>query len=104
MHLALASYDKTLSVWDMEVDHLFTFPIKYPEGVCSVAYSRDGRYLASSTTNQGAMVHDAMTGELLCTVPTTANLRVMAIDFSSDGTAVIIGGYDGDVEQWRWKR
>jgi WD40 repeat protein len=67
--------------------------------VWSVAYSPDGKLLATGGHNQAVDLWDAHTGEHLRTVGTHDHL-VLSVAFSPDGKRLASGGYDKVLKLW----
>jgi WD40 repeat protein len=63
-----------------------------------VAWSRDGRRLATASWDRTVRVWSADTGELIRTIP--AGVGGHAVAFSPDGARVAIGTIDGKVQVW----
>ncbi|MBA3555173.1 MAG: pentapeptide repeat-containing protein, partial [Gemmatimonadales bacterium] len=67
-HIASASRDKTLRVWDAETgDPLLTLT-GHTGGLSACAYSPDGQHIASASYDQTLRIWDARTGEPLLTL------------------------------------
>jgi WD40 repeat protein/tRNA A-37 threonylcarbamoyl transferase component Bud32 len=66
--------------------------------VYSVAYSRDGRYLASASQDRTVKIWDPVTSQLIRTI--RASQEVYAVVFHPDGTRLASGGKDQMVTLW----
>ncbi|MBI5760743.1 MAG: SUMF1/EgtB/PvdO family nonheme iron enzyme [Planctomycetales bacterium] len=67
--------------------------------VLSVAFSADGKRLASASYDQTVKVWDAMTGQETLTLNGHTK-RVESVAFSSDGTRLASASFDGTVKVW----
>ena len=66
-----------------------------------MAYSPDGKYLATASYDKTAKVWDAATGKELATIAGHAG-PVEAVAFSPDGKILATGSYDRTVKLWDW--
>src|SRR5262249_21750962 len=69
--------------------------------LASVAYSPDGKYLATGSYDRAAKVWDMNTNRELITLK-GHQAAVEAVAFSPDGTRLATGSYDGTVKLWDW--
>src|SRR5258708_1836512 len=69
--------------------------------LASVAYSPDGKYLATGSYDKTAKVWDTNTNRELITLVGHQG-TVEAVAFSPDGTRLATGSYDGTVKLWDW--
>ncbi|MDX1417646.1 MAG: hypothetical protein R3293_25810, partial [Candidatus Promineifilaceae bacterium] len=95
---ATADNDGTVRVWDLnaaEGERLLLSLAGHGSSVRSVAYSPDGRFIASAGANQ-IHVWDAQTGEALYTLPGHKKV-VLDIAFSPNGSYLAGAGADGTV-------
>lgn len=68
--------------------------------VSSVAYSPDGKYIASGDSDRKIIIHDAKTGKKEISGWCYHTARVSTLDWSPDSTLVASGGLDGSVIVW----
>ena len=91
--------DKTIKVWDaitgMELATLFG----HTEYVLAVAYSPDGKHIASGSMDGTVKIWDAITGSELTTFTGHA-LYVNAVTYSPDGIHITSGASDKDLKIW----
>jgi WD40 repeat protein len=86
-------------VWDMRTRTLIaTLPATGADIVSSIAFSPDGRLLASAPDNSEIMLWDTVTGRPL--PPLAAQGQVGSVAFSPDGLAIVAGGGDRTVRFW----
>ena len=64
----------------------------------SIAFSSDGRLIATGCASHGALVWDALTGTRIRSLLT--DQFVDSVAFSPDGQTVAAGGSDGSIELW----
>jgi WD40 repeat protein/DNA-binding SARP family transcriptional activator len=99
--LASIGVDETAKVWDVDSgQQLLTLTGAPGDTGYSVAFSPDGRLLATSWTSQ-VIVWDAATGERLFTLPGEVfGMAVDHLDFSPDGTRLAVANMDGLPKVW----
>jgi WD40 repeat protein len=68
--------------------------------VNSVAFSRDGRWLASASSDSTAKIWETSTGQSVRTIHVAENWQVNAIAYSPDGTLIATGSQDGIARVW----
>jgi WD40 repeat protein len=90
---------RRVAIWDCRTGKIVVELRGHPVTVYSVAFSPDGRLLATGSADKTVIVWDLETGnELLKLRAHVEPVRVVA--FSPDGTRVASGGLDGTVRIW----
>ncbi len=77
--------------------------LPFYKGVISrilVAFSPDGRWIASTDGNTSLQVHDAETGQERATL-TNHPSRLTALEFDADGKRLAVG-FDEQIKVWSW--
>lgn len=104
--LASGSWDRTVKFWQVSTgDQLSTVAGKMKE-VQSLAFSRDGRWLATENSSDGVSLRDPTTGQELLELPSDKPLGplgsnwVYSIAFSPDGRWLASGVDDKTVRLW----
>ncbi|MFL5340400.1 MAG: protein kinase domain-containing protein, partial [Gemmataceae bacterium] len=101
-HLAVGSRG-TVTLWDWRnKKEVHTFPGHDPRGIC-VAFSRDGRHLATGDWQGSVRIWDAVTGVgPLRTFPQIRDVGhpVGALAFNHDGTSLATASFDRSVDVW----
>jgi WD40 repeat protein len=96
--LAAGGSDKRIRVW--EIGPTAARPVRsapaHSAGVLRVVYSRDGRLLASTSTNREVKLWDAESGRELRLLAGQSDWA-QALAFSPDGRQLAVGRYDGTV-------
>ena len=72
---------------------------EHTAAVLSVAWSPDGRYLASGGSDQTALVWDAGNGKVICSYRGHTN-AIRSVAWSPDGRYLASGSTDGSVQVW----
>lgn len=99
-HLATASDDGTVKVWDVATgEELLSFSTQHTGiSIFGLAYSPDGTRLATASDDQTARVWDAATGQQLLVIDHGAPLSGLA--FSPDGKYLATAGADAAARVW----
>jgi hypothetical protein len=98
-HLASASFDKTVRLWDVArhtQEWAFT---GHADSVCAVAFSPDGRWLATASKDRSVKILDAATGKSRFTFGGTQQ-DALAVAVAPDGKRVVSSGLDGILRWW----
>ncbi len=72
----------------------------HTQAVPTLAFSPDGRTLASGGWDRGVVLWDPVTGQERATLTGHAD-RVLGVRFAADGGALMTTGRDGAVKRWR---
>jgi WD40 repeat protein/DNA-binding SARP family transcriptional activator len=98
--LALGTDDGEVRLWRLLDGQLVRMLRGHRSLVISVAFSPDGRYLASSSSLDGTIyLWDVVRGEVLATFQGHRG-GVEVVTFSPDGSLVASGGQDGTIRLW----
>jgi DNA-binding SARP family transcriptional activator/WD40 repeat protein len=97
--IAIATSEEAL-VMDIASGHALFPPLAPSHGVDRVAWSPDGRFIATTGFAAAADVWDAAEGRFIGTGPTHTG-TAGAIAWSADPTRLITGAEDGYVKVWR---
>ena len=98
-HLASASRDGTVRLWNPATGRPTTTLQAHRGRVTAVAFSPDGRHLASGDADGTVRLWDPATGRPTTTLQAHRG-RVAAVAFSPDGRHLASGDADGTVRLW----
>jgi WD40 repeat protein/serine/threonine protein kinase len=98
-HLASASYDQTVKVWDAATGQETLTLEGHAGWVYGVAYSPDGKRIASASRDKTVKVWDATTGQECLTLKGHTD-QVRAVAYSPDGRRLASASYDQTVKVW----
>ena len=106
---AAGSYDGTVKLWDIssgEATKTFRATMPYllksgsnSGGVSSVAFSPDGKYIASGSEDGTTRLWDISTGRKIRTLAGHTS-SVSSVAFSPDGKYIASGSYDKTIRLW----
>jgi WD40 repeat protein/tRNA A-37 threonylcarbamoyl transferase component Bud32 len=88
-----APNDLTLKIWDADLSHEALTIRGHDATVHSIAYSPDGRHIASGSRDATLKVWDAATGRLVFSVA-GQTYGVNSVAYSRDGRRIVSGGSD----------
>ena len=100
LNMSSGHYDGILRVWDINTGEVI-HTIDAESVVQSIAYSPDGRIIATGGSYENGLIKlwDIGTGFLLHTLPGHTS-GVDHLEFSPDGTLLVSGSYDGSIIIW----
>jgi WD40 repeat protein/serine/threonine protein kinase len=94
-----ASTDKTARLWDAATGRLLATLEGHNGGLASVAFSPDGRRLATASADQTVRLWDVPSGKCVGVLQGHTG-PVNCVSFSPDGACVASGSGDGTVRVW----
>jgi WD40 repeat protein/uncharacterized caspase-like protein len=89
----------SITVWDIQSGRVVTTISAHSDIVSALAFSPDGRSIASGSGDKTAKIWDVSTGRLLWTLEGHTN-RVGSVLFSRDGKQVVTAGWLEDSRIW----
>jgi WD40 repeat protein/serine/threonine protein kinase len=89
----------TIEIWDTATWNCISFPA-HGGFVGSVAWSTDGQYLASSSSDQSIKVWATKTWQVTCEILEAHRGVVNSVCWIGDGTRIASGGEDGQLKVW----
>jgi WD40 repeat protein len=95
-----ASSDNTVRLWDVRTWQVRQTLTGHNGNITSLAYSPDGKLLASGSIDSTIKLWDAKSGQLTRTLAGHKS-GVWSIDFAPDGGTLVSGSYDNTVRLWR---
>jgi hypothetical protein len=101
-HLASASFDKTVRIWNLETlksEHELT---GHSDFVYAVAYSPDGKWIASASKDRSVKVVDSVSGASRFTF-SGMDQDVMAVAISPNGEHIVSAGFEPALHWWNSK-
>ena len=98
--MAAWAEDGTIQLWD--------YPSMKPEGsiaagyksYCHIDFSKDSRWIASANKGNNFCIWDVATKKLLLETP-YHKAPITTLQFSPDGTQLLVGSHDGSVTLWK---
>ena len=88
-----------MSIWDPKNRELLRTIAAHRAAVVRLAFSPDGRRLATASLDSAARVWDGSTGQRLLTLEGHTG-SVVDVDFSPDGKRLLTASFDDTVNVW----
>jgi hypothetical protein len=98
-HLASASFDKTIGLWDAATHKLERTFTHHSDFVYAVAFSPDGQWLASASKDRSVRLVEVATGKSRFTF-SGMEQDVLAVAVRPDGQAVVSSGFETSLYWW----
>lgn len=103
--LATGGCDRLIHLWEWNSGKRLRTLTGHPGPVTCIAFSPDGKTLASGSyaarrSDFSLILWDVKTGEKLHGIPAASSFDIYAVCFSPDGSAVVSGGDDFQINSW----
>ncbi|KAJ1304983.1 hypothetical protein OPQ81_000026 [Rhizoctonia solani] len=96
-----ASDDKTIRVWNPQTGQTVLGPLEeHSDAVIFVAFSPNGRFIASGSADHTIRVYDAQTGQTVIGPLEAHTSWVYSVIFSPDNARLFSCSYDGTIRIW----
>ncbi|MEO0536351.1 MAG: NB-ARC domain-containing protein [Cyanobacteria bacterium P01_A01_bin.123] len=97
--LASASFDGSIRLWDWQQGQCTKILEGHPQGIWSIDFGPDDRFLVSGGNDQTIRVWDPQTGHCLNTLSGHQH-AVFSVKVSADGKRLASGDYSGLIKLW----
>src|SRR5207253_2235489 len=94
--------DKTIRIWDLSSSTSITTLQGHMNSVRSVAFSPDGRFIASGSSDNTIRIWDLTSSKSIATLQGHTNF-VRSVAFSPDGRFIASGSSDKTIRIWDLK-
>lgn len=101
-HLAVASFDSTVTLWDAVTGRMVLPPMQHNHGVLSARFDVSGQRVLSASFDTTARLWDTRSGTRLAVLNQCSYLLDAAM--TADGAQVITASTDGMVRRWQLPR
>jgi len=102
-HVASASWDGTVRLWDLASGRALHVLRGHRDKVYAVAHSPDGKTVASGGSDGTVRLWSASTGKLMRVMSGHGGV-VQSVGFNASGRLLVSGGQDATVRSWEVKR
>ena len=101
--LAVLSIEGEISVWRCDEQGYYRKQRRnFSKTAHAFLLSRDGRFIATNTSDGKIIIRDAITGEEL--ISTNVHCQIQEMDFNYDGSQLAIACADGVARVWYWAK
>jgi eukaryotic-like serine/threonine-protein kinase len=98
--LVIGSWDRTVSIWNLETYERVKLIDGHDSAVSSVAFSHDGKWVAIAENNLAIHIRNAQTWERTHSIYMPAGTIFAAVSFSADDQTLLVTAADGVVRVW----